>query len=346
MPDPGVTVSAPQASIYGCAGLTFDDWERGFFAEQDPFGFILFQRNCDNPEQVRRLVEAFRDAVGRADAPVLIDQEGGRVARLKPPHWQTLPPAGAIGGLAERDPEAGAEAAWLQARLIAADLEPLGITVDCAPVLDLRHSGAHDVIGDRAFGGDPELVARLGRAFCDGLLAGGVLPVIKHMPGHGRTLVDSHLKMPVVEAPLEALEQSDFQPFQSLADMPLGMTGHLCLTSVDEACPATISSRVQREVIRGSLGFQGLLLTDDLSMSALPGGLGERAAAALAAGCDVALHCNGEREEMQQVAGAVGPLSAAGQERWAAALARLDGPLEPVDASALRRRLDALVPAL
>lgn len=212
-------------------------------------------------------------------------------------------------------------------------------------MLDLRHSGASDVVGDRAFGADPDLVARLGRAFCEGSLTGGVLPVIKHLPGHGRALADSHHDLPILDVSIAELEASDFLPFRALADMPLAMTGHICLKALDAERPATISPRVLNDVIRGALGFQGLLFSDDLSMAALPGDLGQRAAACLAAGCDVALHCNGDSEEMEQVAAAVGPLSEAGRQRLGAAQARLDGAPEPVDREALRARLDALLPA-
>ena len=287
----------------------------------------------------------FRSLVGRADAPVLIDQEGGRVERLRPPHWQSLPAAGRIGALAERDPAAAEEAARTQARLIAADLHSLGITVDCAPVLDLRHSGASEAIGDRAFGADPQIVARLGRAFCEGLLAGGVLPVIKHLPGHGRALCDSHHDLPTIEAAPQELEQSDFLPFRALSDMPLAMTAHIRLPVIDAERPATTSARVLQAVIREYIGFEGLLFSDDLSMEALGGDLGQRAAACLAAGCDVALHCNGDSTEMELVAAAAGPLSAAGRRRLEAALARLVWAPEAIDREALRARLDALLQA-
>ena len=336
----------PAAAILGCAGAALSDWERRFFAETDPLGFILFLRNCETPAQVRALIADLRETVGRADAPVLIDQEGGRVARLKPPHWQALPPAGAIGALYGEAPEAAAEAAWLQGRLIAWDLADLGVTVDCAPVLDLRLPETHDVIGDRAFGAAPDQVARLGRAFCEGLLAGGVLPVIKHVPGHGRARADSHHALPVVETPRDELERSDFAPFRELADMPLAMTAHICFTALDPEDPVTTSARIVEEVIRGSIGFDGLLYSDDLSMKALAGGLGERAAASLAAGCDLALHCNGDPDEMADVMAACGPMTPAAAARWAAALERLRGDrAEAAGPADLRWRLDALLQA-
>ena len=333
----------PRAVVLGCAGPTLSDDERAFFADQDPLGFIVFQRNCETPDQVRALVEALRASVGRPDAPILIDQEGGRVARLKPPYWQALPPAGAVGTLAIQDPDAAREAAWSLGRLLAADLQPLGITVDCAPVLDLPIEGSDAVIGDRAFGFDPERVATLGRALAEGLLAGGVLPVIKHIPGHGRATADSHKALPRVEAELETLERSDFRPFAALADLPLGMTAHILFTALDPERPVTTSPGVVAEVIRGRLGFDGLLFSDDLSMAALSGDLGQRTAESLAAGCDVALHCNGDPEEMAQVCAAAGPLSEAAARRWEAARARIAAIPRPIDAAALRSRLDALL---
>lgn len=337
--------SAPRAVIFGCAGPGLSAWEERFFAESDPLGFILFRRNCETPEQIRALVAALRGSVGRADAPVLIDQEGGRVARLVPPQWEARPPAGLFGALAERDAGRAAEAVRLNARLLAEDLRQLGITVDCAPVLDLRWPEAHEVIGDRAFGSEPARVAALGRAFCEGLLAGGVLPVVKHMPGHGRALCDSHLELPRVAAPLEELERSDFEPFRLLADAPWGMTGHIVFEAIDPERPATTSAKVISEIIRTTIGFDGVLLSDDLSMQALSGGLGERAAASLAAGCDVALHCNGKPNEMEAVAAATGPLSREAQRRLAAAESRLPEPDAPpaIDLAAARGQLDLLL---
>jgi beta-N-acetylhexosaminidase len=335
---------APKAVIFGCAGLTLRAWERDFFARQQPFGFILFQRNCQDPAQVRTLVGALRESIGRADAPVLIDQEGGRVARLKPPHWRAAPAAARFGVLAKSDPDAAREAVRLNARLLADELLALGITVDCAPVLDLPVPGGHDVIGDRAFCRDVQAIAALGRAFCDGLLEGGVLPVIKHIPGHGRAMVDSHHSLPVVTATRAALEASDFATFRALADAPWAMTGHVVYTDIDPDRPATTSRRVIDEIVRGQIGFDGVLVSDDLSMQALAGGLGERAAAALAAGCDLALHCNGEPDEMTAVAGAVGPLGAEARRRIAAAADRLGARL-PFDATDAGRRLDALLGA-
>ncbi|MCW5749304.1 MAG: beta-N-acetylhexosaminidase, partial [Alphaproteobacteria bacterium] len=275
------------AMIFGCAGHRLSADERSFFRDVDPLGFILFARNVATPAQLRALTSDLRDSVGRADAPVLIDQEGGRVARLKPPYWRVAPPAAVFGELYAREPETAVEAARLNARLIAADLTPLGIDVDCAPVLDVTVPGAHGVIGDRAFGVDPATVAALGRAQADGLLLGGVMPVMKHIPGHGRARADSHLELPVVEATRGELEASDFAPFRALADLPWAMTAHVLYRALSGNRPATTSDVVVRDIIRGHIGFDGLLLTDDLSMGALDGTCAERAAASLAAGCDV-----------------------------------------------------------
>jgi len=333
----------PRAAILGCAGTALSDEERAFLRRADPLGFILFRRNCESPEQVKALVADLRAAVQRPDAPVLIDQEGGRVARLRPPHWPAFPPARAIGLLAERDIALGREAAWLDGRLLAHMLHDLGITVDCAPVCDVPVEGAHDVIGDRAFSRDPALVADLARAVCEGMMAGGVLPVIKHIPGHGRAFADSHAELPVVEAPRADLETTDFAPFRDLADMPLGMVAHVVLKALDPAQPVSTSASAIKDVVRGpAIGFDGLLFSDDLSMGALSGDAGERTRAVLAAGCDVALHCNGDMAEMELVAQAAPPLSYAAAQRWARAQA-VRGVPDPVDAAALRARFDALL---
>ena len=333
------------AVVFGCAGPALTDWERGFFAEADPLGFILFARNCVSPDQVRGLVESLRAAVGRAEAPVLIDQEGGRVARLKPPAWRAAPAAARFGALARQDPERAGEAARLNARLLALELRALGIDVDCLPLLDLRRPEGHAAIGDRAFGADPELVAALGRAVCDGLLAAGVLPVIKHLPGQGRATVDSHTALPRVAAPRAELEASDFLPFRRLADTPWGMTAHVVYEAVDPERPATTSPAVIAEIIRGHIGFQGLLLSDDLSMRALSGGLEARVGAAVDAGCDVALHCNGDPTEMAQVARALRPLSAASEARLKRSAKFLGEAPAPEEFSSLSERLEALLAA-
>ena len=321
----------PTAAILGCAGPALDDAERRFFERADPLGLIVFARNVRNPAQLAALVRGFRETVGRADAPVLIDQEGGRVARLGPPHWRAPPPARRFGALAAADPARAAEAAALNSRLIAADLAAAGIDVDCLPVLDTPAPGAHDIIGDRAYASDPETVAALGRAACRGLFEGGVTPVLKHLPGHGRARADSHVALPVVEASRGELEAVDFAPFRALRDMPLGMTAHVAYRAIDPLVPATVSPRVVGEAIRGAIGFDGLLMTDDLSMAALGGAPGERAAAARAAGCDVILHCNGDMAEMREVAAAAGPLSDAAAHRAAraAAMKRPPRALDP-----------------
>lgn len=331
----------PSAVVYGCAGPVLTDAERAFFADARPLGFILFRRNCVEPSQVRALVADLRAAVGW-QAPVLIDQEGGRVARLQPPHWPKLPAARRLGDLAARDPEAAREAARTHGRLLAALLSDLGIDVDCAPVADVPVAGAHDVIGDRAFGTDPTLVATLARAQAEGLLEGGVLPVVKHVPGHGRAGADSHQELPVVTVPLAALRGQDFAPFRDLADMPLAMAAHVVYTALDPGAPASTSAAVIAEVVRGWIGFDGLLLSDDLSMQALSGTLPERALAVLAAGCDAALHCNGDFAEMQAIAARAPALSAAGQRRWRAAKARVAAS-PPAEIARLQRQLDGLV---
>jgi beta-N-acetylhexosaminidase len=329
------------ACIFGCSGPELTRAERAFFADALPWGFILFKRNVETPEQVRALTHDLRASIGRPDAPVLIDQEGGRVQRLGPPHWRRYPPGRAYGELAGNDPLQQREIARLGARLMAHDLVSLGINVDCLPVLDVPEPGAHDVIGDRAYGGDAASVAVLGRAAAEGLIAGGVLPVIKHIPGHGRAGVDSHLNLPVVDAPVEALEARDFEPFRALSDMPMAMTAHVVYTALDRRRPGTMSRTVMRKVIRGAIGFQGLVMTDDLSMKALSGDFAERTRGALAAGCDVVLHCNGDMAEMQAVAGACPPLAGRARARADAALARLPKAVEPFDAEEARSRFEA-----
>jgi beta-N-acetylhexosaminidase len=302
----------PRAVVLGCAGERLSADERRFFASADPLGFVLFRRNCTAPDQLRALVADLRDAVGRADAPVLIDQEGGRVARLRPPHWPAYPAAGRLAALP--DPLA-AEAASLGARLIADDLAALGITVDAIPFLDLPIPGADAVIGDRAYCSEPERVARLGRAVCEGVLAGGVLPIIKHIPGHGRALVDSHRALPRVAADRALLTTSDFAPFRALAAMPWAMTAHIVFAAIDAAEPATFSRPVINDIIRGDIGFDGVLISDDISMGALAGGLAERTQRALDAGCDLTLHCTGVLAEMEEVAEVAPPLSPQAQTR-------------------------------
>ncbi|WP_342642277.1 beta-N-acetylhexosaminidase [Rhodoligotrophos ferricapiens] len=314
------------ALILGCSGLVLTPEEKGFFRDVDPWGFILFKRNCDEPEQVRALVSSLRDAVGRADAPVLIDQEGGRVQRLKPPYWPSYPAGRPFGAVFSHDPDRARRCLFNVTRLIAKDLHDLGITVDCMPVLDVPVPGAHDVIGDRAYASDPETVAILGRVVCEALLAGGVLPVIKHVPGHGRAGVDSHLSLPRVDAARERLASSDFAPFKALADMPLAMTAHVVYSALDPDRPATTSPTMIGDIIRGELAYDGLLMTDDLSMQALDGPLGKRISQSIAAGCDVGLHCNGSMAEMVELAAVAPKLDGDALRRARAALARLEPP--------------------
>ena len=294
-------ITPPLACILGCAGLVLSDAERAFFRRTNPLGFILFARNVDNPDQVRALVADLRHVVGRADAPVLIDQEGGRVQRLRPPHWRKAPNGEVFANLAATDLALAGQLLRLNYRLIGAELAALGIDVDCAPVADVPIPGAHDVIGDRAFGHDPDQVAILARSVMDGLLDQGIMPIVKHIPGHGRSMVDSHLSLPVVDDGLDDLRRTDFKAFQSLADAPWAMTAHVVYRALDDQAPATTSAKVISTIIRGEIGFDGVLISDDLSMKALGGDFADRARASLAAGCDVVLHCNGDMIEMQGV---------------------------------------------
>lgn len=325
-----------RAFVTGIAGPVLGDAEAAFLREASPFGLILFRRNIVDPEQLRRLTSGFREAVGW-NAPVLIDQEGGRVQRMTEPHWRKYPSAERLAAAAALT----GDAMLIRdvSRVMADDLAAVGIDVDCAPCLDLRLPGATAAIGDRAFSGNPQRVAAAGRAFADGLLAGGVLPVIKHLPGHGRAVVDSHLELPVVDASLDDLAVSDFAPFVALADLPAAMTAHVVYRAVDPDRPATRSEVVIADILRGLIGFQGLLFSDDLSMKALSGTLGERAGLALAAGCDVALHCNGVMSEMEEVAAAVPELSGQSRLRADAALS-LRTPTGTVDRTAVLDRLD------
>ena len=329
-------------AIYGCAGTSLSAAERDFFREVKPWGFILFARNISDPGQVKALVEQLRDTVGDPRAPVLIDQEGGRVARLKPPHWRQRPAAARFGALHDGNPDMAKEAVYLNARLIAHDLAGLGINVDCLPVLDVPVAGAHDVIGDRAFAADPHVIIELGRAQIEGLLDGGVLPVMKHIPGHGRSTADSHLALPRVSASLAELSATDFVTFRSLDSCPLAMTAHVVYEAIDPQRPATTSPKVIRDVIRGEIGFAGLLMSDDLSMKALDGPLAARARAAQFAGCDLVLHCNGDMDEMRSVASEVKVLDGLSAKRSAAALAHLHAPA-PFHAAEAEARLAMLL---
>ena len=291
-----------RAFITGVSGLELSAAEREFIRAERPWGFILFKRNIETPAQVSALVGELRSCLGEADAPVLIDQEGGRVARLGPPHWPVYPPGAVFGALYDLDPALGLQAARLSSRLIAADLIDLGITVDCLPLADVPVAGADAVIGNRAYGTEPAKVAAIARAVTEGLEQGGVLPVLKHIPGHGRATADSHFRLPTVDTPREELERTDFAAFQPLADLPMAMTAHVVFSALDPAHPATTSATIIAQVIRGVIGFQGLLMSDDVSMNALAGSIAERTRAIVNAGCDMVLHCNGKLDEMRDVA--------------------------------------------
>lgn len=334
---------AVRAFITGLAGPVVSPDEQAFLREAEPWGAILFRRNVQSPQQLRDLTRQIRDILGR-EAPILVDQEGGRVQRLGPPHWPVYPPGALYGAIYDRDREQGLAAAKLGAALIAADLRDAGIDVDCLPLADLPADGADPVIGDRAYGTEPAKVAALARAVAEGLLAGGVLPVLKHLPGHGRAGADSHLKLPVVETDRATLERTDFAPFRALADLPLGMTAHVVFSAIDPVAPATTSAIMVGEVIRRFIGFSGLLMSDDVSMGALSGSLAERTRASLQAGCDMVLHCNGDLPEMKDVAAAAPRLEGLAAERAAAALARRVVP-GAMDIAAMRAEFSRLTDA-
>jgi beta-N-acetylhexosaminidase len=322
------------AFITGLAGTELSEQERAFLRDAQPWGFILFKRNVTSAEQVRRLIGDVRATLGRS-APVLIDQEGGRVQRLGPPHWAAYPPGAAYGALYDRDRDTGLAAARLGARLIAADLTALGIDVDCLPIADVPGAGADPVVGDRAYGTEPAKVAAIAGAVAAGLGEGGVLPVLKHIPGHGRATADSHAKLPVVNTDRATLEATDFAAFRPLATLPLAMTAHVVFTAIDPVAPATISATIVQGVIRDSIGFEGLLMTDDISMGALSGSIAERTRAAIAAGCDVVLHCDGEMAQMRAVAAEAPVLAGEARRRADAALAAKRPPA-PIDLPASR----------
>jgi beta-N-acetylhexosaminidase len=315
-----------KAFISGCAGRALSDAERRFFAAERPCGLILFARNCDTPEQIRTLIESFKDAIESDEALVLIDQEGGRVQRLRAPLWRTMPAARCYGRLYETDPEAAKAGAFASARLIAQELRDLGVNVNTLPVLDVPQQGAHEIIGDRAFSTDPEVVIALGRAVMEGCLAGGVLPVIKHVPGHGRAKADSHLSLPKIDVAESELEATDFRPFRALRDAPLAMTAHVLLPVFDDRRPASTSPVIMAEVIRDRIGLTGLVMSDDLGMKALGGPFAGRARDVIAAGCDVALHCGGNLGEMVEVGNAVPQLEGVAAERFARARSCLHAP--------------------
>ncbi|MCK1365614.1 MULTISPECIES: beta-N-acetylhexosaminidase [unclassified Bradyrhizobium] len=331
-----------RAFITGVSGTELTAAEREFIRSERPWGFILFKRNVETPAQVAALVAELRAVAGSPDAPVLIDQEGGRVQRLGPPHWPVYPPGAIFAGLYDTDSTLGLKAARLSARLIAADLADLGITVDCLPLADVPVAGANAVIGNRAYGTEPGKVAAIARAVTEGLEEGGVLPVLKHIPGHGRATADTHFNLPTVDTSRDELDRTDFAAFKPLADLPMAMTAHVVFSAVDSAHPATTSATMIAEVIRGTIGFQGLLMSDDVSMNALSGNIAERTRAIFAAGCDMALHCNGNIEEMREVAGQTPELAGRALERANAALAARKGP-QPFDRAAARAELDALI---
>jgi beta-N-acetylhexosaminidase len=332
---------ASRAFITGLAGPKLGAEERAFLREARPWGLILFKRNIEDKAQVIGLIGEVLHELG-AEAAVLVDQEGGRVQRLGPPHWPAYPPGRAYGRIYDREPAAGLAAARLSARLIAADLLPLGINVDCLPLADVPVAGADAIIGDRAYGETPEKVAAIAAAVVEGLIAGGVLPVLKHLPGHGRANADSHEKLPVVQADRATLEATDFAAFRPLKNLPLGMTAHVVFSAIDPVLPATSSATMIREVIRGFIGFDGLLMSDDISMGALSGTIAERTRAALGAGCDLVLHCNGRLDEMRAVAAEAPELTGMALRRAEAALAARR-PADTIDLAAARREFAAMM---
>jgi len=327
-------MATPRAFICGVAGLTLSEIERDFLKKHQPYGVILFARNCGTPEQVTQLVADIKSCLSHPFASILIDQEGGRVARLKPPHWRAYPPAAKFGELCARDKNAAIATARVNARLIADDLRALGITTNCAPLADVPAPECHDIIGDRAFGDTPAQVALLARAQADGLRDGGILPILKHIPGHGRARADSHEDLPVVEASRETLEAVDFAPFRELRDIPLGMTAHILFTALDADVVSTFSPKVIG-LIRDAIGFDGLLMSDDLSMKALRGSFEQRAERTLAAGCDLVLHCNGNMEEMLAIASVTPAMTNAAITRAERAQAWLPGSVGQVPADAV-----------
>ena len=322
-------------AIFGLSGLTLTDDERAFFRDGNPAGYILFGRNIENREQLRRLTDDLRSLAGRANLPILIDQEGGRVARMKAPEWPDFPSGAAFDALYERAPASAIEAARLNAMALASMLAEVGITVDCLPLLDVRQPGASDVIGDRALGSEPMRVAALGRAILSGLQDGGIVGVVKHIPGHGRALLDTHEALPTVTAPDRDL-QTDLAPFAALRDAAMAMTCHVVFEAWDPDRPATLSPLVIDSIIRQRVGFHGLLMTDDLDMKALSGDVPSRAAGAIAAGCDIALNCWAKMDDMIGIAKALDPISTV-------SLARLEGAMDRVVGVHDSRAFDMLV---
>jgi len=329
-------------AIFGCAGPSLTEEERAFFAKVKPAGFIIFKRNVEDPDQLSALIKDLKQTVGRHKVPILVDQEGGRVQRLSEPYWRKYPPMTVFGDMAQKDPTLAASALRLNTRLIADDLRRVGINVDCLPVLDVRQGDADPIIGDRAFSNDPGLVAAMGRIVVDALMEGGVLPVIKHLPGHGRARADSHLELPVVDASVAEMDDTDFVPFKAIADAPFGMTAHIKYTNIDPKQCATLSRVVIGRIIRMKMGFTGLLMSDDLSMKALEGTFEDRTRGAFAAGCDLVLHCNGDMDEMRSIASACHVASGKLEKRLATLISDADRAPRP-DREDLRRRYDALM---
>ena len=331
-----------KAFISGVAGLTLSADERAFIRAEQPWGFILFKRNVETPAQVVSLIEQLRLALGRPSAPVLIDQEGGRVQRLGAPHWPAYPAGAVFSRLYDIDSALGLRAAHLSARLIADDLGQLGVSVDCLPIADVPVPGADAVIGDRAYGTEPAKVAAIARAVTEGLEEGGILPVLKHIPGHGRATTDTHFRLPVVDTDKSELERTDFAAFLPLNDLPMAMTAHVVFSAFDPAHPATTSATMIDEVIRGVIGFQGLLMSDDVSMNALVGSVAERTRAIVGAGCDMVLHCNGKLDEMREVAANTPALTGLAKARADKALASRRAP-QAFNRNQARNELDALI---
>ncbi|MGE0565580.1 MAG: beta-N-acetylhexosaminidase [Pseudolabrys sp.] len=332
---------APRAFIAGVSGLTLTNDERTFLRDADPWAAILFKRNVSSRSQVSELTRTIREALGR-EAAILVDQEGGRVQRLGPPAWPAYPAGARYGALYDRQRQVGLEAAELGARLIASDLREVGIDTDCLPLADVPVTEGDPVIGDRAYGDRPDKVADIAAAVARGLMRGGVLPVLKHLPGHGRATADSHLRLPVVDTPRSELEKTDFAAFRPVAALPLGMTAHVVFSAIDPTTPATTSATMVREVIREWIGFTGLLMSDDVSMGALSGTIAERSRASIAAGCDVVLHCNGDLGEMRAVASEAPELSGNALRRADAALAARGAP-DVFDIDAARARFAELM---
>ncbi|MHA1538980.1 MAG: beta-N-acetylhexosaminidase [Alphaproteobacteria bacterium] len=331
-----------KAIVFGCSGPRLTEEERRFFQKTQPLGFIIFARNIENPAQVKQLITDLNATQERELVPILIDQEGGRVARLKPPHWDSYPAAATLAALPDKEAE---EATYLTARLIADELTDLGFTMDCAPVLDLLFDGADSVIGDRSFGTDPERVSILGNKACEGFLDGGISPILKHIAGHGRATADSHKALPVVDTDLATLHQTDFVPFKNLKDYSYAMTAHVVYSTVDKETPLSTSRETLQRIVRQEIGFNGVLFSDALRMEALTGSVAERAKAVLDAGCDIALHCTGDLTEMQEIAAIIPPLPKTTIEKILSAEQKRKATAKPFNRKTAREALEALVKA-